>query len=105
MKKDTEQDAYDLGLKEGREAAECGEPLSIGMTWDTPALNEAYDQGVNAAQKAIVLERYPKARCVQARPFGVLAWTVSDGEGVVLGTSAEAEYEAWQEAAAKIGAD
>lgn len=97
------EDARELGRKEGREAAERGESLSMGITWDDCALNEAYDEGVNEAQKAFVLEKYPKARCVRARPFGELAWTVSDGEGVVLGTSTDAEYAAWEEAAAKVG--
>lgn len=48
---DAHHAAFVQGYTDGREIGPDGE-LSMGMTYDDPALNEAYDQGVNAGQGA-----------------------------------------------------
>lgn len=98
----TEKQAYDLGLKDGREAAERGEPLSMGMTWDedgSAVLNASYDRGVYDAQKALTLAYYSDASAQQN--FGRWDINLSSMAGVVENKDSEAE--AWEEAAAKVG--
>jgi len=40
---------YAIGYQDGLESPH---DLSVGMTWDDPAKNEAYDHGVNNGQAA-----------------------------------------------------
>lgn len=103
----TEADAYALGLKDGARAAEKGEALGSGLSWlHDQDFNEAYDKGVNAAQKAFVLARYPNAYSMLSSDTGL--WQVWQDLGVWFPfpplAEAAYEYEAWQDAAVSIGA-
>ena len=101
----TEKDAYEMGLKDGRSAAARGEVLSSGMSWlHDQDFNEAYDAGVNAAQKAFVREHYPDAYPLFL-DFG--SWQIWGGVGDEFPAplaEGETEYEAWQDATLALSA-
>jgi hypothetical protein len=102
----TEKDAYEMGLKDGRSAALRGEVLASGMSWlHDQDFNEAYDLGVNAAQKAFVLEHFPGAYAIKLLDSGRWqVWGCIGSRNVLPLAEGDDEYEAWQEAAASIGA-
>jgi hypothetical protein len=100
----TVKQAYELGFNEASEAAERGEPFSMGMVWDNQNFNKAYDEGVNAAQRAYVIQRYPDAYAMHLSETDL--WQVWGGSGdqflEPLGEG-DVEYEAWEAAAAHVG--
>jgi hypothetical protein len=100
----TADDAYAAGYIDGHEASQRGEHLSMGMTWgDNQDFNEAYDHGVNVAQKAFVLKAYPEARAFDHEVEGQTFWAVDATPARRLADLMECEYEAWEQAAARVG--